>query len=140
MMFGRRERTLRRVLIVEDEPLVAFDNEHLLREAGFEVIGAVDNVDDAVRLIGAGGIDLVLSDVNLSGGGSGTDVARMAHGRGVIVLLVTGECPPQAEAFAVGCLAKPYTQRGLLAAIAAIEGKLAGRPPKRLPAGLRLFG
>ena len=139
-MFGRRERTLRRVLIVEDEPLVAFDSEHLLRDAGFEVIGTVDNVADASRRIGEGGIDLVLADVNLSGDGNGTDVARAAHGHGIVVLLVTGDCPPEAEAFAVGCLAKPYSQRGLLAAIEAIETKLAGKPPRRLPAGLRLFG
>ena len=131
-MFGRRERTLRRVLIVEDEPLVAFDNEHLLRDAGFAVVGTVDNVADALGRIGEGGIDLVLSDVSLAGTGSGTDVARAAHGHGIVVLLVTGDCPPEAEAFAVGCLAKPYTQRGLLLAIEAIEAKLA--------AGLRLFG
>ena len=34
MLFGRHERTIRRILVVEDEPLVAFDNEHLLKEAG----------------------------------------------------------------------------------------------------------
>jgi CheY-like chemotaxis protein len=38
MLFGKRERAIRRILIVEDEPLVAFDNEHLLRECGYEVV------------------------------------------------------------------------------------------------------
>ncbi len=30
MIFGRRKRVLNRLLIVEDEPLVAFDNEHFM--------------------------------------------------------------------------------------------------------------
>ena len=39
MLFGKRERLIRRILIVEDEPLVAFDNEYLLKDAGYEVVG-----------------------------------------------------------------------------------------------------
>ena len=140
MLFGRHERKLKRVLIVEDEPLVAFDNEHFLGDAGFDVTATVDRVEDAVRVIEDGGADLVLADVSLQGGGSGIDVARAAHARGVPVLLVTGECPPEAEAFAVACLAKPYSQGALLKAIDIVEAKLAGRRIGRLPAGMTLFG
>ena len=55
------------------------------------------------------------------------------------VLFVTGACPPEAMELAAGCLSKPYAQRDLLAAIGAIEAGLAGKPPKRLPPGFRLF-
>jgi hypothetical protein len=40
---------------------------------------------------------------------------------------------------AVGCLSKPYAQKSLLGAIAAVEGMLDGKPPKRLPSGFSLF-
>lgn len=138
-MFGRKPRTIARLLLVEDEPLVAFDSEHLLTEKGYEIVATVDRVDDAVRLIGDGqAIDLVLADVALADG-SGLDVARAARERDIPVLFVTGACPTEAESLAIGCLAKPYQQRALLAAIEAVEKAMEKKPPRRLPAGLRLF-
>lgn len=139
MLFARRRPSLRRLLIVEDEPLVAFENEHLLGDAGYEVVATVDRYDDAVAAIARGGIDLVLADVRLPGQRDGIDVARAAASHGVPVLFVTGSCPVEAESLALGCLAKPYTQRQLLGAIAAIERKVGGRPAKPV-SGLTLFG
>lgn len=140
MLFGRRKRTIVKLLVVEDEPLVAFDTEHFLSEADYEIVATVDRVADAVNLVASGtAIDLVLVDVSLADG-SGMDVARAANERGVPVLFVTGNCPVEAESVAAGCLAKPYPQRSLLAAIAAIEATLAGERPRRLPGGFRLFG
>ena len=93
----------------------------------------------AVALVGDGqAIDLVLTDVSLADG-SGVEVARAANARGIPVLFVTGQCPSEAEALATGCLAKPYAARDLLAAIGVIEANLAGRKPRRLPGGFRLF-
>ena len=63
----------------------------------------------------------------------------MAHESGIAVLFVTGQCPEGGREVATGCLAKPYAQRDLLAAIDAIEAVLEGRTPKRLPGGLSLF-
>jgi two-component system, response regulator PdtaR len=139
MMFARRQPVLRRLLIVEDEPLVAFDNEHMLGEAGYEVVATVEHYDAALAVLDRGGIDLVLADVDLPGEHDGLDVARAAASHGVPVLFVTGSCPIEARAFAVGSLAKPYSQKQLLSAIAAVERKIDGRPPKRV-SGLTLFG
>ena len=138
MLFGRRRRSIKRILIVEDEPLVAFDNEHFLTDKGFEVVATVDTVAAAVAAVAAHEIDLVLADVNLSDG-NGIDVAHAAHGRGVPVLFVTGACPIEAQALAVGCLAKPYPQRDLLDALEAVDATIAGKSPKRLPRGLSLY-
>jgi len=139
MIFGRKKRRLTKLLLVEDEPLVAFDNEHLLTDADFEIVATVDRVADAIAVIEAGAkIDLVVADVSLADG-SGLDVARVAHARGVPVLFVTGNCPIEAQEVAVGCLAKPYGQRDLVTAIEAVDGVLEGKPPRRLPNGLRLF-
>ncbi len=138
MMLRKRERRIRRILIVEDEPLVAFDNEHFLKESGYEVVAAVDRVADAVALIAVDGIDLVLADVSLSDGDSGLDVAHAAEAKGIPLLFVTG-CPPEAQSLAIGCLAKPYVQRDLLGAIEAVEAVLAGEKVKRKPRGLALY-
>lgn len=138
MLFGRRPRTIKRILIVEDEPLVAFDNEHFLRDAGYEIVATVDTVPDAVAAM-ARDVDLVLADVNLSDGGNGRDVAAAAAGLGVPLMFVTGACPQDARALAVGCLSKPYSQRDLLAAIDMVDARRTGREPKRIPRGFTLF-
>jgi len=143
MLFGRKKRRITRLLIVEDEPLVAFDTEHFLRDEEFEIVATVDRVADAMKAIrrsadGVGGIDLMLVDVSLADG-SGIDVARAAHGAGIPVMFVTGSCPAGASEVAVGCLSKPYAQRTLLSAIDAIEDVMYGKAPKRLPSGFRLF-
>ncbi len=140
MLFGKRERTIRRIMVVEDEPLVAFDNEHLLSEAGYEVVATVDNLADAAQVIQEqDGIDLVLTDVTLSGDGNGMDVARAAATKGIPVLFVTGACPPEAQALGVGCLVKPYSDKAMKAALDALDQKLQGRAVKKLPAGLSLY-
>ncbi|MCD2324907.1 response regulator [Sphingomonas sp. IC-56] len=139
MLFGKKKRLIERVLVVEDEPLVAFDTEHFLTGEGFEIVGTVDSVADALVAVGeAETLDLILVDISLSDG-SGVEVARAAIQRGIQVLFVTGSCPGEARSLAVGCLAKPYPQRDLLAAIKAIEAVLEGQEPKRLPQSFSLF-
>lgn len=139
MLFGKRERLIRRILIVEDEPLVAFDNEHFLVDAGFEVVATVDSLADAERVIAEEELDLVLTDITLSGDGDGMDVARAARAKGIPVLFVSGACPVEAQSLSVGCLAKPYTDKALKLALDALETKLSGGKLKKLPAGLSLY-
>ena len=83
MLFGKRERRISRILIVEDEPLVAFDNEYMLQDAGYEVVATVDSYADAAAAIESEAIDLVLTDISLAGEGDGIDVARAAAAKGV---------------------------------------------------------
>jgi DNA-binding response OmpR family regulator len=148
MLFGRelltrvvggRQRAIRTILIVEDEPLVAFDNEHLLAHAGYDVVATVDSYDHAVAAIETGGIDLVIADINLRGVRNGVDVARHAHAAAIAVLFVTGACPADAQALAIGCLAKPYSQRDLLLAIEVADAVMRAAPPPRAPTGMRVF-
>lgn len=138
-MFGRRKRLLERILVVEDEPLVAFDNEYFLSEESYVVVGTVDCVAEAVAIIASGTpIDLVLTDIALADG-NGVDVARAARDVGIHVLFVTGDCPTEARPHAHGWLAKPYRQRDLALAIRAIDELISGSEPSRLPDGLTLF-
>ena len=52
MLFGKRNRIVKRILIVEDEPLTAFDNEVMLADFGYEVVATLDSFDDAIALLG----------------------------------------------------------------------------------------
>jgi DNA-binding response OmpR family regulator len=139
MLFGKKKRQIERLLVVEDEPLVAFDTEHFLSSEGFEIVATVDSVADALRVIDEDqDIDLVLVDVKLADG-SGVTVAQAARAKGFQVLFVTGNCPVDARALAAGCLSKPYPQRDLIAAIDAIEAVTEGREPRKLPGSFSLF-
>ena len=138
MLFGKRERMIRRILVVEDEPLVAFDNEHLLTDAGYEVVATVDSLAAAREVIEREELDLVLTDVKLSGDGDGTEVARIARDKNVPVLFVTGHVVDGAGELGVGVLTKPYSSRVLKNALAALERHLQGKRLRKLPPQLTI--
>ena len=135
----RTARAIRSVLIVEDEPLVAFDTEHILEQAGYRVPATVEDYDHAVSVIEEEEIHLVIADIALHGDKTGVDVARHARMKGLPVLFVTGAVQLEAPELALGCLAKPYGPRDLLGAIDVIEALLGGTDLPRFPMGLHLF-
>jgi DNA-binding response OmpR family regulator len=138
MLFGKRHRVVKRILVVEDEPLTAFDNENVLTDAGYEVVATLDSFEDAIEALGREQVDLVLSDVRLRSHQTGIDLARAAKEKGVPTLFATGHDYPDAANVAIGVLAKPYSERQLKAALESVDRHLAGEtvnPPK----GLELF-
>lgn len=135
MLFGKRERVVNRILIVEDEPLTAFDNETMITEAGYEVVATLDRYSDAVETLEKEKVDLILCDVRLTGERTGIDLAKVAKDRGIPVLFSTGLAPDNAPELVMGCLMKPYTDRTLKAALKAVDEHLSGgkaKPPKGL--------
>lgn len=138
MLFGKRNRIVKRILIVEDEPLTAFDNENMLREAGYEIVATVDDFDEALKVLESEEVDLVLSDVRLRSQQNGIDLARHASERDIPTLFATGQAYPNAARVAVGCLAKPYSERQLLKAVECVDRHLQGEKVKP-PKGLELF-
>ena len=138
MLFEKPARKIKKLLIVEDEPLVAFDNEYLLQTLGYDVIATVDNAPEALQTIGRGGIDLILSDVRLRDS-NGRDVALAAKDAGIPLLFVTASCPIDAPSISLGCLAKPYSQADLKRAIEAVDLHLCGKSAKRMPRGLTIY-
>ena len=131
-----------RVLIVEDEVLLAVELEYLIATSGAEAVGHAMTSPEAVRLAEALKPDLALVDVHLSDGPTGIEAARrMADDCGAVVLFITANMKriPDDFAGACGAMSKPYTEHGVRAAIAFIEECLragaASRPP---PPGLVL--
>ena len=129
-LFGKRKRAIERILIVEDEPLAAFDNEQRLERLGYKVVGTRDNFEDGRRDLEFEQIDLLLADINLAGEKSGIDLAELAAGKGIPVLFATGNPPKQCAVYAIGSLVKPYNDRQLKDAIDTVDRIIAGENPK----------
>src|SRR6185503_7770387 len=138
MLFGKRKQVVKRILIVEDEPLTAFDNENILGDAGYEIVATVDDLDEALKVLKREAIDLILSDVRLKKQQTGIHLAKAAKEKGVPTLFATGHAYPGASEIAVGCLMKPYTDRQLCKAIECVDRHLQGEKVKA-PKGLELF-
>ena len=138
MLFGKRKQVVKRILVVEDEPLTAFDNENMLGDAGYEVVATVDDLEEALSVLDREEVHLVLSDVRLRKDQTGIQLAQAAKAKGVPTLFATGHAYPGAADIAVGCLMKPYTERQLTKAIECVDRHLQGEKVKT-PKGLELF-
>jgi len=79
----------RRILIVEDEPMLAFALEDTLIESGFEIAGVTGELSTALTLIESGVCDAAILDVNLSGVSAGPAASALAS-RGIPFLILSG--------------------------------------------------
>lgn len=129
-----------RILIVEDEALVAMELGLLLEDMGHEIAGFATTRDTALALARDTSIDLALVDIHLSDGPTGVEVGRTLAEQGISVLFVTGN-PDMIAAAAhpvVGVLAKPADQALIEDAVAYALARRAGRDLSP-PAALRRF-
>lgn len=83
------ECVLARVMIVEDEFLIAADLECAVEDAGCQSVGIASDTDEALALANETP-DLALVDLNLSDGPTGVEIARSLIARGISVLFITG--------------------------------------------------
>lgn len=121
------EKTLR-ILIVEDEILIALELESLLQDLGHDVVGIAASSREALALGQDLKPDLAFVDIHLADGPTGVDVARdLAMEQQVTVLFMTANAKriPEDFAGAWGVIAKPYTERGVREALAYVT---AGQP------------
>ena len=103
-----------RVLVVEDEPLIAFDIETMLDSLGCDIVGPVARLSDALDIAATEVFDCAILDINVRGGRI-TPVAEMLLDRGVPLLLSTGygQYALPARLASQARLAKPYTSEQL---------------------------
>jgi CheY-like chemotaxis protein len=97
-----------KVLIVEDELLIALDLESIVLELGHEVIGPARSFPEAIEL--AREAEVALVDVQLADGRTGPSIAeRLANGYGVTVVFMTGNPEMVRDSRnAVGVVSKPH--------------------------------
>lgn len=79
-----------RILIVEDEPLIAMMLEDFLEVLGKELAGQADTVAEALAVIDRGGVDAAILDVNLRGGEKSWPVADALAAKGIPFVFATG--------------------------------------------------
>jgi CheY-like chemotaxis protein len=109
-----------RILVVEDEFLIRLTLAEILGDEGFEVIEAEDG-EQALAALRNGGVDLVMTDVNLPGEVSGWAVADAARERRMdvpVVFVSGGAQPPPPERVASPhdtFVQKPYSLNDLVA-------------------------
>lgn len=129
-----------RILLVEDEALVAMLVEDALVAQGHVVTGIADTRADALALADADRPDLALCDVRLAQGDCGRGVATTLAERGIPCLFLSGNCPDISDhPLILGCVAKPFQSATLAGVIDAALARLRGETPERVPRELRFY-
>ena len=116
---GRGISNPRRILVVEDEPLISMMLEDFLAMLGHQVAGIADCVEGALAAVAAGGVDAVILDVNLRGGEKSWPVADLLAEGGIPFVLATGDggdsiAEPHRDR---PTLTKPFTMDGVKQAL-----------------------
>ena len=129
-----------RILIVEDEMLVAMELESLLEDLGHEVVGIAPDLQSARQHFDED-LDLALVDLNLRDGLTGPEIGRNLSSQGVTVLFVTANPRLLGEgiAGAIGVSTKPADDDMVRSAVSYALAVRTGERAKP-PADLRLFG
>jgi len=117
-----------RVLIVEDEALVADYIADVLEEAGHEVAGFAATGEKALEALARDRVDLAILDIKLKGSMTGIDVAHAARDRAIPYLFISGSGEPltRQAAEATGPLAflqKPFDQEELVSILRAAAAR-----------------
>lgn len=120
------EETLpKRVLIIEDEPLIVLDLKSILAELGCAVCAVAGTADEALEAAQRDRPDLILADIRLPGPMDGIDAVKAIQARNPTpVLFVTGNwrelrARGLPDAMAIG---KPYLPSVLRQAIQTVMG------------------
>lgn len=131
-----------KVLIVEDEALLAMELESLVEEAGHSVVGWATSSTEAKAMVDATEADIAFVDIHLTDGPTGVEVAEyIGEKKNSMVVFMTANPKriPDHFAGAIGVIAKPYTMNGLMSALRYLQEGVHRPPPRSvLPAGFTL--
>lgn len=129
--------TGRRVLVVEDESMIALQIEQALDEAGCTIVGPAARVLDALDLLETTEVDAALLDINVAGEPS-FPVADMLMSRGVPFAFCTGYAGTSvlpSRYTGVALIAKPFTPANIIEAVEALgSGRISPMAATSSPA------
>lgn len=110
-----------RVLVLEDEPIVAMMLEDMLIELGCEVVGPASNIADGLALAEGGAFDVAVLDININGERSDA-IAYALDRRGTPYMFATGYGSAGVpDCLSRGVIQKPYTLDQLAEALASLH-------------------
>ena len=129
-----------KILIVEDEMLVALELESILSDSGFEPVGIAPDLTTAEEFFGET-IDLALVDLNLRDGLTGPQIGKLLSDKGVTVLFLTANPRILGDGIAgtIGVLTKPTDPETVKCAVNYALGVRKGDAVEP-PAALKIFG
>jgi DNA-binding response OmpR family regulator len=131
---GTRSDKSDRILIVEDDMLVASEMEATLCDAGFEIAGTVATGKEALQLAEAQSPVLVVMDIRIAGDRDGIDTAlELFRSHGIRCIFASAHSDHDSRlraepAAPLGWLQKPYTMASLTAMVRAAVRELRGQP------------
>ena len=131
-----------RILIIEDEALVAMELRFVLEDLGHEVVATVAASATARRIVRETEVDLALVDIHLSDGPTGVALGReLGQELGVTVLFMTANPGMVRDGVAgtIGVLSKPTDERAVQTAVDYALRRREGRPVLYAPPELQLF-
>ncbi|HEV7229076.1 response regulator [Brevundimonas sp.] len=131
-----------RILIIEDEALVAMELRFVLEDLGHEVVATVGDARSARAIAAQSEIDLALVDIHLSDGPTGVEVGReLGQDMGVTVLFMTANPGMVRDGVAgtVGVLTKPTDERAVQTAVDYALRRRQGQPTMYAPPELQVF-
>jgi len=122
-----------RILIVEDDLLVASEIEATLRDAGFEIAGIAATGKEALQLTQAELPTLAVMDIRIAGDRDGIDTAlELFHSHGIRSIFASAHSDADSRRRAeaadpLGWLQKPYTMASLTAMVRAAVRELSSQ-------------
>ena len=131
-----------RILIIEDEALVAMELRFVLEDLGHEVLGVAATAQAARDLVSENDVDLALVDIHLSDGPTGINLGReLGQDMGVSVLFMTANPGMVRDGVAgtIGVLSKPTDEHAVQTAVDYALRRRQGQAVDYAPPGLQLF-
>ena len=132
-----------KVLIVEDDLMIADMLESVLLAHNYSECGIAATVAEAVTLVLREKPDLAIIDLRLADGGLGTDIVRqIADKQGLGILYATGNAASVVLTSANGhaCISKPYIETSLLRALSVVrEIMTTGEALPPFPRGFKVL-
>ena len=131
-----------RILIIEDEAIVAMELRFVLEDLGYQVVGTAAEARTAREIVREEDIDLALVDIHLSDGPTGVELGReLGQEKGVTVLFMTAN-PGMVRggiAGAIGVLPKPTDDYAIQSAVDYALRRRNGQPTLYAPPELQVF-
>lgn len=132
-----------RILIVEDEALVAMELRFVMEDLGYVVVGMAPDARSALALATGGEVELALVDIHLSDGATGVGLGQelgQAFGATVLYMTANPGMVSHGVPGTMGVLTKPTDEGCVREAIEYALHLRRGEPAPVVPPGLQMFG